>query len=75
MLAAWAVLMGVAALIDAYFGTISELLIVSWLCVGLCVMKAKAIAWPTPSGERIDVAGAFRILWWAAYWPFYLGRK
>lgn len=75
LLAAWAIVMGVTGLFDAYFGTITELLTVSWLGAGLYVMRAKAIACPVPDADRIDVRGAFRTLWWAAYWPFYLRRK
>jgi hypothetical protein len=75
LFAAWAILMGLTALLDAYFGTITELLTVSWLCVGLLVMRARAIAFPLPSGDAIDLRGAFRTLWWAAFWPLYLRRK
>lgn len=75
LLVVWALLLGAASLIDDFYGTITRLVLVAWICIGICIMLSKKIDFPLPEGHRIDLFGAFRMLWWAIFWPRYLTRK
>ncbi|MBK4737852.1 hypothetical protein [Noviherbaspirillum pedocola] len=74
LLIAWTILLGVTGLLDEFYGTVSQYLVMVWLCLGIGVMLLKKIDFPVPQADRIDVPGAFRMLWWAAFWPRYLRR-
>lgn len=74
LLIAWTILLGVTGLLDEFYGTVSQYLVMVWLCLGIGVMLLKKIDFPVPQADRIDVPGAFRMLWWAAFWSRYLRR-
>jgi len=75
LLITWTILSGVTGLFDELYNSNSRLLLTAWLCIGIGVMVSKNIDFPLPRVDRIDVQGAFRMLWWAAFWPRYLLRK
>ncbi|MBI2770452.1 MAG: hypothetical protein HYX47_12575 [Burkholderiales bacterium] len=70
----WLVLFALTGTFDLLFDTIVRLAVASWLCIGLGVMLSKRVAFPLPRGDRLDVGGALATLWWAAFWPKYVGR-
>jgi hypothetical protein len=72
LLIAWTILLGASGLIDELCGMKTHLVLVAWLCTGIAVMLIKQINFPFPGVDRIDVPGAFTMLWWAACWPWYL---
>lgn len=72
---AWTILLATSGLLDDLFDTVSHLFVIAWLCAGLGVMLVKKINFPLPQADRVDVAGAFRMLWWAAFWPRYLRKS
>ena len=47
--------------VDFAYQTHTELYVIAWLTVGLLVMQIKAISYPKPAVDRIDVLGG---LWW-----------
>jgi hypothetical protein len=74
LLLAWVVALLIPTFIDGVFGTSLRQFVSMWLWGGMLVMLIKKIPPPLPSPERIDVVGAFKMLWWAAWWPLYLFR-
>jgi hypothetical protein len=72
---AWAVILVVGAKLDQVLGMPSCYLISVWLGSGIALMLIKGIDFPMPRCERVDVAGAFSMLWWSACWPRYLARR
>ena len=73
---AWALLiLGASSMLDGLLHTIVALVLVSWLCTGIVVMLCKNLAFPMPRTDQVDIAGAFRMLWWAVFWPRYLRSK
>jgi hypothetical protein len=72
LLIAWTILLAVSGLLDELCNTISQLFVIAWLCSGLGIMLLKKIDFPLPQPDRVDVPGAFKMLWWAAFWPRYL---
>ena len=62
-------------LIDFAFDTRCEWLVIVWFNIGIAVMRWKNMDFPSPDMRRIDVLGGLRVLWWALFWPTYLGRK
>lgn len=69
----WIGVFAVTATLDLLFNTVFRLVLVSWLCIGIGVMLSKRVSFPVPNGDRLDVRGAFATLWWAAFWPRYVG--
>ncbi|MBA5690700.1 hypothetical protein [Rugamonas apoptosis] len=74
LLVAWAIVMATTGLFDEFYGTICQYVAMIWLCVGIGVMLLKKIDFPLPRPDRIDVPGAFKMLWWATFWPRYLSN-
>lgn len=74
LLVAWTIILAITGLFDKACGTVSQYFAIAWLCLGIGIMLLKKIDFPLPKPDRIDVPGAFRMLWWAAYWPSYLTR-
>jgi len=74
LLIAWMNILMLTGLVDRVCGTPLHWIAIFWLCGGIVVMLMKKIDFPLPCGDRIDVPGAFRMLWWAAFWPRYLTR-
>lgn len=66
---AWTAVLGSTWVVDLTLDTHLQLSIMSWLVVGLGVMITKDIELPFRRPQAIDVAGAFRSLWWALLWP------
>jgi hypothetical protein len=75
LLIAWTILLAVAGLVDELCNTITQLLAIAWLCAGIGIMLLMKMDFPFPQVDRIDVPGAFKMLWWAAFWPSYLIKK
>jgi len=71
---AWVIVLLGAGVFDAYFETWLRLNLTVWLWSGLIVLYLKKIPPPLPDANMPDVPGAFRMLWWALWWPFYLVR-
>ncbi len=71
----WLVIFALTSTFDLMFDTIVRLTLTSWLCIGIGVMRSKRMVFPLPRGDRLDVGGALATLWWAAFWPKYLGRS
>ena len=46
--------------------------VMGWVLVGLMLMLRNSVEAPIPAGTYVDVAGALRMLWWAARWPMRL---
>lgn len=74
LLIAWTILLATTGLIDQLCNTKIHLILIAWLCVGIGVMLIKKIDFPFPQVGRVDVPGAFTMLWWAAFWPKYLRK-
>lgn len=72
LLVAWMLLLCATYLLDRHFGKITQLCLVLWLCIGMGIMLIKKIDFPVPRWDTIDVIGAFRMLWWAGFWPRYV---
>jgi hypothetical protein len=73
LLTVWGIILAASGLIDELCGTVSHFIILGWLGVGIAVMLVKRVNFPFPRVDQIDIPGAFRMLWWAAFWPHYLG--
>ena len=74
LLIAWAILLAATGLIDELYSIKSHFILTVWLCVGIGIMLIKKVDFPYPRVDRIDVPGAFTMLWWSAFWPRYLGK-
>ena len=74
LLIASTILLAISGLLDDMFNTVSHFFVIAWLCTGLGVMLVKKVDFPLPRADRMDVPGAFRMLWWAAFWPRYLRK-
>lgn len=74
LLIAWIGVFALTAALDLLFDTILRLVLTSWLCVGIGVMLLVRVLFPLPRGDLVDVRGAITTLWWAAFWPRYVGR-
>jgi hypothetical protein len=72
LLIVWTILLAVTGWLDKLCNTMSQFFIIAWLCVGIGIMLLKKIDFPLPQADRVDVPGAFKMLWWAAFWPYYL---
>lgn len=71
-LIAWVLVLAPAWAFDQCLGTTLELIIMSWLIVGLGVMITKDVELPFKHPQAVDVTGALRTLWWAMFWPRFL---
>jgi hypothetical protein len=74
LLIAWTVLLAATGLIDELFNFETHPILIGWLCVGIGIMLIRKIDFPLPAIDRVDVPGAFTMLWWAAFWPRYLSK-
>ncbi len=72
---AWTVLLFAPLLVDQVIHALIHLVLLGWVCIGLGVMLTKGIDLPKMKADRVDVAGAVRILWWAVHWPRHLISK
>lgn len=73
-LIAWALVLAPAWTFDQVLGTPLELIIMSWLVVGMGVLITKGIELPFKNPEAIEVTAALRSMWWALLWPRFLYR-
>lgn len=74
LLITWAILLAATGLIDEIYSVETHFILTVWLCIGIGIMLIKKIDFPYPKVDRIDVLGAFTMLWWAAFWPRYLRK-
>lgn len=74
LLIAWVILLLVLGLLDRFFQTRIQLNMTVWLWSGLIVMIVKKLPAPLPSAQEPDIPGAFKLLWWTIWWPFFLVR-
>lgn len=72
LLIAWSILLLTFGLLDQFFHTKIRLNVTIWLFSGLVVMIVKKLPVPLPSSQEPDIPGAFKLLWWTAWWPFFL---
>ena len=72
---AWAILSAVTGLFDALCDTPARLVLTCWLVIGIGMMLSKNVVFAMPSTQRVDVPGAFKVLWMAALWPLVLIKK
>lgn len=75
MVGAYGLVLLVPMLVDFAFGSYTELSLILWLTIGIGVMHAKKVRYPTPDMHSVDVRGGLRVLWWALFWPRYLSGK
>ena len=59
-------------LCDYVFDTHIEIVVITWLNIGIIVMLMKHMTLPVIDARRIDVKACLRMLWWALFWPRYL---
>jgi hypothetical protein len=72
LLVAWAILLAATRLIEELCSIQIHSILITWLGVGIVIMSTKKVNFPFPLVDRVDVPGAFVMLWWAAFWPKYL---
>ncbi|WP_056442007.1 hypothetical protein [Massilia sp. Root335] len=69
LLVAWTTILAVTWLFDELCDAPMYWIAIDWLCLGNGVTPVKKIYFPMPCADRLDVPGAFRMLWWAAFRP------
>jgi len=73
LIAAYGTVLAIPVSIDFLFGTSIEFIVIVWINIGVMVMLLKPMPFPLPASDRVDLPGGLRILWWALFWPSYLG--
>lgn len=72
MVIAYGIVLALPILFDYAFDTCTELAVIIWLNIGLLVMQAKKIPFPSTDMRHVDVKGGLKVLWWAVFWPNYM---
>lgn len=73
LIAAYGTVLAIPVSIDFMFDTSIQLIVITWINIGVTVMRLKKMPFPLPASDRVDLQGGLRLLWWALFWPSYLG--
>lgn len=73
---AWTIVFGVSKVVGYLIGMpILGLGVLVWMAVGGMVLMHLKVQYPVPSGEKFDLKGALSMIWWMAWWPWFLKKK
>ena len=46
-----------------------------WLLIGALVIRTRGLKPPLPKADSVDLPGMLSLIWWAAWWPRYIGNQ